>query len=207
MNSTIGRSPVMAAPMPMPEKPASEIGVSITRRGPNLSSIPSETLYAPLYWPTSSPMRKTFSSRSISSVIAWRRASRNWISGMFFVAWAPRPCGVCAWARCPCHELFLERILLGKDVGIQLARVRVRRAVGELHGVVDDRANLAVVLLDRRVVELPALFQPVLVEHDRVAAAPAVGLFLGAVLHRVRHRVAAVAVRVHHQVSRPLAAP
>ena len=44
MNSMIGRSPTMAAPTPRPEKAASLIGVSITRRGPNLSSIPSDTL-------------------------------------------------------------------------------------------------------------------------------------------------------------------
>src|SRR3954471_4213561 len=83
MNSMIGRSPAVAAPTPSPEKAASLIGVSNTRRGPNLSSIPSDTLYAPLYSATSSPMRNTFSSRSISSVMAARRASRNCITGMF----------------------------------------------------------------------------------------------------------------------------
>src|SRR5687768_624580 len=82
MNSMIGRRPMQAAPTPRPEKAASEIGVAITRRGPYLSSMPSETLYAPLYWATSSPIRKTFSSRSISPGIAWRRACRNWIAGM-----------------------------------------------------------------------------------------------------------------------------
>src|SRR3954471_8749857 len=76
MYSTIGRRPTIAAPMPMPVKPSSEIGVSITRRGPNWSSMPWLTLYAPLYSATSSPIRKTRSSRSISSVIACRRASR-----------------------------------------------------------------------------------------------------------------------------------
>ncbi len=44
MNSMIGRSPIMADPTPRPEKPASLIGVSIIRRGPNWSSIPSDTL-------------------------------------------------------------------------------------------------------------------------------------------------------------------
>ena len=33
MNSMIGRSPAIAAPMPMPAKPSSEIGVSTTRWG------------------------------------------------------------------------------------------------------------------------------------------------------------------------------
>jgi len=44
MNSMIGRSPTMAAPMPIPAKPVSAIGVSITRRSPKRSSMPSDTL-------------------------------------------------------------------------------------------------------------------------------------------------------------------
>ena len=44
MNSTIGRRPHMAAPRPRPEKPASEMGVSMTRSGPKRASMPSETL-------------------------------------------------------------------------------------------------------------------------------------------------------------------
>ncbi len=40
MNSTIGFSPLMAAPTAMPVKPCSVIGVSMTRRGPNSSSRP-----------------------------------------------------------------------------------------------------------------------------------------------------------------------
>jgi hypothetical protein len=78
MNSTIGRRPIVAAPTASPEKAASEIGVSMTRSGPNWSSIPLDTLYAPLYWATSSPHRNTLGSRSISSVMAARRASRSW---------------------------------------------------------------------------------------------------------------------------------
>jgi hypothetical protein len=44
MNSMIGRSPTVAAPTPSPEKAASLMGVSMIRRGPNFSSIPSDTL-------------------------------------------------------------------------------------------------------------------------------------------------------------------
>src|SRR6188768_4144664 len=40
MNSMIGRSPFMAAPTPIPAKPSSDIGVSITLLSPNSSSIP-----------------------------------------------------------------------------------------------------------------------------------------------------------------------
>ena len=80
MNSTIGRSPIMAAAIDMPAKPFSLIGVSMMRSSPNSSSMPWETLYAPLYCATSSPSRYTRLSRRISSLIASRSASRNWIT-------------------------------------------------------------------------------------------------------------------------------
>ena len=66
-NSTTGRSPTSAAPAARPVKPVSAIGVSTTRRGPNLSRKPFVTLNAPPNWPTSSPMRNTSGSRSISA--------------------------------------------------------------------------------------------------------------------------------------------
>ncbi len=44
MNSTIGFRPVSAAPTPMPAKPCSVIGVSMTRRAPNSCSRPCVTL-------------------------------------------------------------------------------------------------------------------------------------------------------------------
>ena len=44
MNSMIGRMPFIAAPTPIPAKPNSEIGVSITRLAPNSASIPWLTL-------------------------------------------------------------------------------------------------------------------------------------------------------------------
>ena len=44
MNSMIGRRPIIAEPIPRPAKPVSEMGVSITRRGPNSSSMPRLTL-------------------------------------------------------------------------------------------------------------------------------------------------------------------
>ncbi len=40
MNSTMGFKPAMAAPTPMPAKPYSVMGVSMTRRAPNSSSNP-----------------------------------------------------------------------------------------------------------------------------------------------------------------------
>ena len=44
MISITGRSPSMAAPMPAPTKPSSEIGVSRTRRGPYFCHSPAVTL-------------------------------------------------------------------------------------------------------------------------------------------------------------------
>ena len=76
MISTTGRSPAIAAPTPMPTIVFSEIGVSRTRFSPNSSSSPAVTLKAPWNTPTSSPMRKTDSSASISSRSAWLSASR-----------------------------------------------------------------------------------------------------------------------------------
>src|SRR6476661_5742176 len=74
--STIGRSPTSAAPAARPVNPVSAIGVSITRRGPNFSRKPFVTLKAPPNWPTSSPIRKTSGSASISDIIAAPIASR-----------------------------------------------------------------------------------------------------------------------------------
>ena len=76
ISSTTGRSPVIAAPTPIPTIVFSEIGVSRTRASPNSSSRPAVTLKAPLKTPMSSPIRKTRSSRASSSRSAWFSASR-----------------------------------------------------------------------------------------------------------------------------------
>ena len=76
MISTTGRRPVIAAPTPMPTIVFSEIGVSRTLFSPNSWSSPWVTLNAPWKTPMSSPMRKTFSSASISSRSASLSASR-----------------------------------------------------------------------------------------------------------------------------------
>jgi hypothetical protein len=75
-NSTTGRSPLSAAPAARPVNPDSAIGVSTTRRSPNFSRNPLVTLNAPPNWPTSSPMRNTDSSASISAISACPTASR-----------------------------------------------------------------------------------------------------------------------------------
>jgi hypothetical protein len=73
--STTGRIPMWAAPAAAPVKPASLMGVSMTRLSPKCARKPSVTLNAPPYAPMSSPRRKTAGSRSISSHSASRIAS------------------------------------------------------------------------------------------------------------------------------------
>src|SRR5579864_9443879 len=75
MISTTGRSPVIAAPTPMPVNPGSEIGVSMMRDFPNSSTIPERTLNGVPASATSSPITKTLGSRRISSEMASRTAS------------------------------------------------------------------------------------------------------------------------------------
>src|SRR5919106_39389 len=75
MMSTMGRIPVIAAPTPIPEMPASEIGESITRSGPNSWTRPESTLNGVPASATCSPIRNTRSSRRISSAIASLTAS------------------------------------------------------------------------------------------------------------------------------------
>jgi hypothetical protein len=75
MISTIGRMPIMAAPMPRPVIAISEIGVLRMRIGPNSSSIPTETFCEPPCSPMSWPMRKTSSSWRIACDMTSRTAS------------------------------------------------------------------------------------------------------------------------------------
>src|SRR4051794_18884346 len=145
MNSIMGRNPAIAAPTPNPENPASEIGVSNTRRGPKCASMPSETLYAPLYSPTSSPMRNTSGSRSISSHMAWRRASLYWISGIQFrvsgggVEDSGRALGPEAQSLDLRPFLsFLEWVVFRQHIRVHFRGFRMRAAVGELDGIIDD---------------------------------------------------------------------
>ncbi len=75
MSSGTGRRPARAAPSARPTMPASAIGVSRTRRDENSAISPSVARNVPPKRPMSSPMRKTFSSRRISSAIASISAS------------------------------------------------------------------------------------------------------------------------------------
>src|SRR5919198_407034 len=80
MMSTTGRMPVMAAPSPIPVMPASEIGESSTRSGPNSSTSPEVTLNGVPASAMSSPIRKTVGSRRSSSASASLTACAREIS-------------------------------------------------------------------------------------------------------------------------------
>jgi hypothetical protein len=64
MISTTGRPPRSEAPTPAPTIASSEMGVSQMRSGPKRSKSPFVTPKTPPDSPMSSPIRKTFSSRS-----------------------------------------------------------------------------------------------------------------------------------------------
>src|SRR5262245_59807763 len=130
-------------------------------------------------------MRKTRSSRSISSDIAWFKASRY------------------------CRTAIL-RSLLGDvrgdgDVFEQGLGRWVRGRLGERDRLVAVVLDLLVALLQRLLVDPVPLLQKRLEQDDGVALPGLPGLFLGAVLHRVAHRVAAEPVSFGLDEGRPLA--
>ncbi|MPN55240.1 hypothetical protein SDC9_202920 [bioreactor metagenome] len=101
-------------------KPVSEIGVSITRSGPNCSSNPVVALKMPPYLPTSSPMTKTRGSRAISCAVASEIA--------------------CAMVRRRVVVVVLMRISwgsVGEDVQQRVLRFRIGAVATEVVGGLD----------------------------------------------------------------------
>src|SRR5260370_33499434 len=80
MNSTTGRNPISDIPRATPVKLFSQIGVLMTRCGPNRSIRPALVLKTPPSLATSSPISRTAGSASISSMSAALIASRYVIS-------------------------------------------------------------------------------------------------------------------------------
>src|SRR5262245_2328394 len=144
MMSTIGRMPVMAAPTPMPVKPASEIGVSMIRSLPNSSTSPVNTLKVVPASATSSPMRTTFGSRRISSAIASLIAS-------------PKDSSRTAVASS------------GIDIVVYLAGIGVRGVDCELDGGVHFHDELLLHRIESRAIRDAVVHQPLAVQRDRVA--------------------------------------
>src|SRR5215472_14972106 len=125
MMSTTGRIPVIAAPTPSPVIPASEIGESSTRSGPNSSTRPESTLNGVPASATSSPTMKTVASRRSSSASA----------------------SLIACAKVSVRVAAAVCVALGVDILGHLARVGERGLDGEGESLLDLVARL---VLDAR---------------------------------------------------------
>src|SRR5579864_2407795 len=151
--STTGRRPVMAAPTPIPVKPASEIGVSSTRSRPNSSTRPDRTLKGVPASATSSPKMHTRSSRRISSA----RASRT------------------AWANVSSRS--------GIHVLGYLSRARIARFHRELYRRFHLFARLGCNTLKHAGIGVMLIHQPLAMKLDGIALVlPVLLLLLGAVV-------------------------
>src|SRR5438876_2027997 len=160
MMSTTGRSPVIAAPTPRPVMPASEIGESSTRSGPNSSTSPESTLNGVPASATSSPITKTAGSRRSSSasasLIAFAKVSSR-------VATA-----------------------LGVDIVRHLARVGEGCLERECDSALDLAAHVVLDRLQSVLVGEPGVEQPAAEARDRVAlVAPELLLVLRSVVRTV----------------------
>src|SRR3990170_4357868 len=149
MRSTTGRSPVIAAPTPRPVIPASEIGESITRSGPNSSTRPLSTLKGVPASATSSPMMKTLGSRRISSA----RAS--------LIAWAI----VSSRGATSCTSS-------GIDVLRDLVCIGIGRVQRELNRGRDLIPDFTLDLVDHALIGLPLPEKPGLQQRERVSFLP-----------------------------------
>src|SRR5918911_1122421 len=188
MMSTTGRMPVIAAPSPIPEMPASEIGESMIRSGPNSSRRPDSTWNGVPASATSSPMTKTVGSRRSSSASASFTACESVSSRV---------------AGC------VAGIALDVNVLVHLARVGVRRRERELHSVVDLSLGLATDLVQRLVGDA-LLAQSRRQQSDRVALrGPLLLLLLRAVVRAVdvADVVPVEAVRIEDEEGGAVAAP
>src|SRR5712671_1787632 len=141
MISTTGRSPVIAAPTPMPVNPASEIGVSITRSAPNSSTSPDNTLNGVPASATSSPKMHTRLSRRISSASASRTACAN-VSSLVATS--------------------------GINVLVHLIHCRIRRGNRKLHCRLHFRSHLFLDFFQLSFIRIFLFHQPLRIVFDRV---------------------------------------
>src|SRR3954470_7988724 len=187
MISTIGRSPTRLIPSATPTKPFSAIGVTRTRSRPYFSTRPPFVLKTPPSASTSSPMRRTAGSEARESSRAALIASRYVIST------------VAAWSAA-------GRASVSVDIRARLLEGRVRGCGGS----VGCRVHLVLqFLLDPCLVlcgEDPVSRQPTTEHLDGVARLPGIELAVGPVLRGVRAGVSAIAVRLHLEQGRAIAA-
>src|SRR5467141_2687186 len=183
MMSTTGRKPVIAAPIPMPVKPASEIGVSITRSAPNSSTRPDSTLNGVPASATSSPKMHTRESRRISSASASRTACAN-VSSLVATS--------------------------GINVLVHLVYRRVRRGNRKLHRRLHFRPHFFLDLLELSFIRKLLLDQPLRKVLDRIPLRLPFLLFLFRTVRLATdgaHVVSRVAIRVANQERRPFLLP
>src|SRR6202165_6027991 len=183
MMSTTGRNPVIAAPTPIPVKPASETGVSITRSAPNSSTSPDNTLKGVPASATSSPKMHTRESRRISSASASRTACSN-VSSLVATS--------------------------GINVLVHLVYSRIRRGNRKLHGRLHFRLHFLLDLLQLSFIRKLLLDHPLRKVLDRVPLGlPFLLFLLRTVILAVdiAHVVSRIAIRVAYQKRRPFALP
>src|SRR5215470_8264122 len=157
MMSTTGRIPVMAAPTAIPVKPASEIGVSITRSVPNSSTKPESTLKGVPASATSSPRIQTRGSRRISSANASRTA--------------------CAKVNSRLAGAGVDVTTSGINILLGFFWLRKWSSQGELHRFLDLRANLGLNFVQPGGIGESFFDQPGSQSLDRIAIALPVLLF------------------------------
>src|SRR5579859_7472407 len=180
MMSTTGRSPAIAAPTPIPVKPASEMGVSSTRSAPNSSTRPESTLKGVPASATSSPKMQTRESRRISSASASRTA----------------------WAKVSSRS--------GIDILAVLVGAGIRRVDGELHRCFHLFAGFGGDLIESGRFSEAESEKPLGVQLDGIAFGLPMLLFLfGSVIFAidVADMMAAVAISVGLQKCRAFACP
>src|SRR5712692_3325472 len=177
--STTGRNPVIAAPTPTPVKPASEIGVSITREGPNSSTRPDKTLNGVPASATSSPKMHTRESLRISSASASRTA---------------------------CAKVSSRWTTSGIHVLLRFFGARIWSRQGELHGRFHLGSHFRLNAIQRVRIIMFLFDQPVRQVLDWIALCLPLLLFLlRAVILAVdvAHMVSGVAVGIAHQECGP----
>src|SRR5919201_402883 len=189
MMSTTGRMPVIAAPSPSPAIPASEIGESITRSGPNSSTRPESTLNGVPASATSSPTTKTVGSRRSSSASA------------SFTACASEISRVPSWP--------FGTATLAIDVLVHLVGIGVRRRERVFRCPLDLVGDRAVELGEPLLVRVAGVRDARAEQRERVALGlPLLLLALGPIVGPVdvSDVVAAEAVRVTDDEGRTVAA-
>src|SRR5271154_5355138 len=180
MISITGRIPVIAAPTPTPVKPASEMGVSITRETPNSCTRPDNTLNGVPASATSSPRIHTRESRRISSANA------------SFTA--------CAKVNSRCEVSGIHVLCHFVDGGI-------RRRDGEIDGGGHLLTHLFADSVERLGIRKAVADQPVGKDFQRIAIGlPLLFFLLGTVVFAVdiADVMSGVAVRVAYQEGRTL---